>query len=250
MKIRKKIHWRSCAAMMAAILLSAACGGNKKETVVDDEPLAISTEKNMPGDSTLYGLACDGCTDSVIVILPNSGGNPDTIDIINAALHRQVYGKPRIGDKLAVIRNPEDPDEALMVVNMDNLKGNWCYLVMPQMRDISKMPKRLQRRMVAEMPDSEKQALLIPKEVGYQLKREYIVRPIGIVPHSTTTEDQSMVEYPKLPVYQEWRLFNGRIIFTAKHQGTRNDTADFVYLKEDSMVLRFSDRTQAFYRKK
>ena len=99
-------------------LLTVACSTKQEQAATDVAEDAISLKKNLPGDSALYGLACDGCTDSVLVFLPYSGGDPDTFDIINAFQQHHVYGRPRIGDELAVIVNPEDHDEALSVVNM------------------------------------------------------------------------------------------------------------------------------------
>lgn len=250
---------------MMVSLMAAACGGNsqKGDAETPDGNMAISTEKNAKGDSTLYGLACDGCTDSIIVLLPNSGGDPDTFDIINATLRRQVFGKARIGDKLAVTVNPEDSGEALKVIDLDVLKGSWCFKQMPKLRNISKMPKRLQRRILEEMSDSEKTALLVPREVGYQFKREYTVFPIGNIRHASTTDDQSMVEYTPIALYSEWRIFNGKIILKKAMPAMANagpdkqrkpreicDTADLVLLQADSLVLRFKDGDKSFYRKR
>ena len=135
-------------------LLTVACGTKEQPTAPDVADDAISLQKNLPGDSALYGLACDGCTDSVLVFLPYSGGDPDTFDIINAFQQHRIYGHPRIGDELAVIVNPADRDEALSVVNMEMLKGEWCYMVHPTLRTAESMQKRMQRRMIERMPDS------------------------------------------------------------------------------------------------
>ena len=74
---------RHSALLLLSGLMAAACGGEKKSegTALPDSD-AISMEQKVAGDSTLYGLACDGCTDSIVVILPNQGGDPDTFDII------------------------------------------------------------------------------------------------------------------------------------------------------------------------
>ena len=118
--------------------LMTACGSKRPK----DEPInAISMYKNMPGDSARYGLACDGCTDSVLVFLPYSGGDPDTFDIINARQEHRVFGRPHIGDALAVIVNPENRNEALCIINMGTLEGEWCYMVKPTLHTIDgKMP--------------------------------------------------------------------------------------------------------------
>ena len=47
---------------------------------------AIDVETQLKGDSTRYGLACDGCSDSVIVLLPNEGGDPVKFDIVTVRL--------------------------------------------------------------------------------------------------------------------------------------------------------------------
>ena len=38
--------------------------------------LPISMSKPAKGDKAIYGLACMGCTDSAVVMLPNQGGDP------------------------------------------------------------------------------------------------------------------------------------------------------------------------------
>ncbi len=63
----------------AAAVLTASCGSKQQQPNHDYADDAISLHKNLPGDSALYGLACDGCTDSVLVFLPYSGGDPDTL---------------------------------------------------------------------------------------------------------------------------------------------------------------------------
>ena len=74
--MKKALLFLPIAAFMTA------CGSKQpKEDKVPND--AISMYKSIPGDSALYGLACDGCTDSILVFLPYSGGDPDTFDIIN-----------------------------------------------------------------------------------------------------------------------------------------------------------------------
>ena len=84
----------------------SACGGkgsNIKEENVPADSMAYSIVKKAKGDSTLYGLACDGCTDSVVVFLPYEGGDPVTYEIIDALRMGKVFGRPKIGDRLALI---------------------------------------------------------------------------------------------------------------------------------------------------
>ena len=237
--------------------LSSACGNKHPQPVSDVQSDAISLQKNVPGDSALYGLACDGCTDSILVFLPYSGGDPDTFDIINAFQQRRIYGRPHIGDELAVILSPEDHYEAYTVINMEELKGTWCYMVSPTMRTIDNMPRRMQRRMMERMPDSLKQLMLTPREYSLRLKRDNTVQARGGVYRQTTTDDMSPVEYPTIKRYTEWHLFNGRLIlkadtiagFSQEGEVPSVDTVDIQLLFNDSLILRFPDHTQSYYRK-
>ena len=243
--------------IFASMLLMIACGSNQQPTVTDVADDAISLRKNLPGDSALYGLACDGCTDSVLVFLPYSGGDPDTFDIINAFLQHRIYGRPRIGDELAVTVNPEDRDEALSVVNMEMLKGEWCYQVLPQLRTLESMHKRMQRRMIERMPDSLRQLMMTPREYSLRLKRDYTASARGGMRRRTTTDDMSPVEYPSIKRYTDWHFFNGQLILKAdtvpgfSQEGDLPDidTVQIRLLTADSLILEFSDHTQEYYRK-
>ena len=99
---------KTILTIASALLLLAACG---KKEAPQAEKATDNYLKRQPGDSTLYGLACDGTTDSLLVLLPYTGADPDTFDIINASQQKQIFGKPFIGDELAVILNPEDKAE-------------------------------------------------------------------------------------------------------------------------------------------
>lgn len=250
-----RFHASYIALAFLTALSMLSCGGNAGGTDKNSDSIDVVTR--VAGDSTIYGLACDGCTDSVVVFLNSAGGDPDTFDIIDARMQHQIFGKPRIGDRLALMINPEDSGEAVRVIDIDDLQGSWCYLATPKMRDIATLPKRVQRRMMANMPDSLKQQLLVPREFGFQLKRSWTARPIGFTMGSTTTEDQSPVEYPPVKLYTEWRIYNGRLILTQEtlegmdsgKSVKENDTADIVMLMPDTLVLRFADGERGYYRK-
>lgn len=238
---------------MAAVL-TTGCGSRQQETNVED--MAISTHKNVPGDSALYGLACDGCTDSMLVVLPLAGGDPDTFDIINARLQRQIYGIPHIGDQLAVIINPVDSDEALTVINLEALKGDWCYQVTPTLRHPEQMSSRIQRRLRNLIPDSVLQEQMKPKEYHLRLKRDQTAMAYG-GPRQRTTDNMGPVEFPPVKHYTQWHLFNGRLILKADtikgfttQKEPETDTVAIRLLMKDSLVLEFPDHTQAYYRKR
>ena len=235
----------------AIIATMSACGGKTSKgadmDVSAEDSMAYSIYNKEKGDSTLYGLPCDGCTDSVVVFLPYEGGDPVRYEIIDARHNGRVYGRPKIGDRLAININPMDKDEALQVIDLEDLKGSWCNTFMPKFRDLDKMPKRLQRRMMTDMPDSIKQKFLVPKEFGFEIKGTNTVLPIGMIMRVETSDDMSPVEYPKQKIYREWRIYNGQLLLETKKQGI--DTADIVLLRPDTLVLRFKDKTQGYYRK-
>jgi hypothetical protein len=232
---------------MAITALVAACGSKPQKN--DNKPNnAIAIYESLPGDSALYGLACDGCTDSVLVFLPYSGGDPDTFDIIECRQQRRMLGRPHIGDAMAVIVNPENRSEALWVINMGSLIGEWCYIVEPTLRTIDgKTPP---------LPDSIKKKILIPVEYSLKLKTDNTASMMGHMKRNGNT--QSLAVYPDVHRYSEWRLFNGRLIlhadtiagFTKEGEEPVTDTADIVMLMRDSLILHIGDKEQSYYRKK
>ena len=201
------------------------------------------------GDSMLYGLSCDGTSDSVIVLWL-FGGDPVTYNIIDAHREGRVIGKPAIGDWVGIMVNPEDTTEATMVINLDALKATWTYPVMPVMKDLQHMSKRMQRRMMENMPDSVRNTYFVPREYGFTLKRSHQAQAVGRVMRSSSLEDDSPVEYPEVKNYSQWYMYNGRLILVSglrrmiatnaekdKKQKPVLDTLDFVYMDEDSLIL-------------
>ncbi len=241
-------------ALMLTMLIVAACS-SKKDSGKTEEGDLISVEPSQPGDSTVYGLACDGCNDTILVFLPRQGGDPDTFNILNASKSRQVFGRPMIGDLVAVLTNRENPKVADMVINIEQLKGKWCYMVEPKLREIAGMPlSRLQGEQREEM-DSMLREMLQPREFGVEIKSDYTARPIGMI-RSMTSDEESPVVYPPLKRYREWRIFNGRLILSEGARDslgnitvTNTDTAQLVLLHRDTLVLRFEEGVQGYYRK-
>ncbi len=249
--MRNIIHFICFAA-----LLFAACGTQTGTNTSTDSD-SIATDQRLPGDSTLYGLACDGCTDSILVFLPYSGGDPDTFDIIDAFQQHRIYGRVHIGDELGIITNPDNPRQAQMVVNMESLKGTWCYMVIPTLRhSIDSTGKNVAQRFPAGMPDSIREKLFVPREYSLRLKRDNSASTRG--DRHQQTNSMSIVEYPAIRHYTEWHLWNGRIILkadtiggiTADNEQPVSDTVDIRLLMRDSLILRFADHEQSYYRKK
>lgn len=244
---------------MAAMIISAvSCGGK-----TDEKHPADSTAKNdrLQGDSCVYGLACDGCTDSILVLLPEDASDLIRYEIIDARHSGKVFGHPKIGDRIALLIDTEDSLVAELVVDMEQLKGTWCYIVKPQMRALENMSKRLQKRMERDMPDSVKSKLMVPREVGFTLSSHYTAHPVGMAMAENSLKNDSPVVYPEVKVYSEWHIWNGQLVLafqqdkpneSSKQPMTaRNDTATILFLGPDTLSLGFSDGTQqGYYRKK
>ncbi len=244
-------------SILLITILMVACGPQKKSSPDEKTSEAISLQENVPGDSTHYGLACDGCTDSIIVFLPYSGNGLDTFDIIRAHQQHRIYGRPRIGDEMAIIVNPNDTDEAVMAINMEELRGIWCYMVNPTLRTPEHMQKHMQRRMIELMPDSVKKQMMTPREYSLRFKRDYTVQAKG-ARRQQTSDDMSPVEYPTIKYYTEWHMYNGRIVLKAdtiagfSKEGDKPtiDTVEIELLAKDTLVLKFPTHVQGYYRSK
>lgn len=246
-------------AVAMTTALTIGCGGNNTDKQGSANDSVVTT---LPGDSTIYGLACDGCTDTILVLLRDVTQNPDTFDILDASRNQLVFGHPRIGDQMAVVLAAPDSSAndqkpvARMVVDIDKILGSWCYMVTPKLRKRADVDKQMEQEFLKKMPDSTLQRLLQPREHGFMLKNEHQAQPIGMIRTGNTTDDRSPVEYPILKRYREWYLYNGHIILNetrrdslGEQQLLSSDTADFVLLRRDSLVLRFSDGERSYYRK-
>ena len=92
-----KIHFSIVCLCLTALI---ALGGCKKSTEKIDDQTDVMMTDDAPvvkGDSMLYGLSCDGTSDSVVVIWPFYG-DPITLNCIDAKENGRVIGKPEIGD--------------------------------------------------------------------------------------------------------------------------------------------------------
>ena len=234
-------------------MLTIACG--KTDSSLSRQAQAHTDNQRSPGDSTVYALACEGCSDTLLVVLSNLEGSPDTLSILNATQTRKIFGHPRTGDELAIVINGEDSTVADMVVNLQQLKQTWCYQVTPTLRRRAGFTEEQRQRFLTLMPDSIKQRLMQPREYGFKISGNHAVRAIGL-PRNDRSEN-SPVEYPKMKRYRQWRIWNGRLILSTtardslgRHQVAESDTAEFVMMRRDTLELRFSDgHQQRYYRK-
>lgn len=241
------------------LMLFVACG-KTDEKPEEDSMDVVSQSYEAMGDSMLYGLACDGCTDTTLVLLPDSGGDPVTYSIVRARSEKKFFGRPQIGDKMAVMVNPDDSTELLVVINLDQVMGTWYYEQLPVLRRRAHIDSAEVQQM--EFTEEEKahfdsllSTLMIPREYAYTFKRDFTMRTEGGPPRTTSLDRDLPVVYPPMTRYMEWHIFNGKIILTyggMKIAGMKdsleltNDTAEFVLLRSDTMALRFRDHVQGF----
>lgn len=250
-------------AVWGLAALMAACMQKTTEEPPLPEPSSegkLNREQLLEGDSTIYGLACEGCNDSVVILLPGDGSDPVTYNIIDAHRHNRVMGRLKVGDWIGLMRNPNDTTVADFVLNLDELKGTWCYVVMPKWRDASNMTPQAQALLNEKMPDSVKKELFVPREYGFSLKRQWTAQSVGYV-RKSPLEDQSPVVYPRLLYFTEWHILNCRLVMTSREyqrkensdeselSGYRNDTCDIVLLAGDSLVLASDGESRGYYRR-
>ncbi|MDO4932433.1 MAG: hypothetical protein Q4E63_07320 [Prevotellaceae bacterium] len=241
------------------VALAALWGcGHRSNGADGGETIPVEKEFVVKNDSMLYGLVCDGTSDSVVVLWPFHG-DPVAYSCVEARQDGRIIGKPEIGDWTGVMVNPEDTTEVTMVVDLDQLKGTWTYTVMPVMKDLQNMSKRMQRRMMANVPDSVKETFFVPREYGFTLKRGHKAEAVGRVMRRNTLEDDSPVVYPEVKRYRQWHMSNGRLLLVSGagtlHDGASQtvsyvvDTLDLVYMDNDSLVLEADGVRCGFHRK-
>lgn len=239
--------------IMASFAVSC---GNKTVNNGSQNDSVVQKEKNK-GDSTLYGLACEGCTDSVLVFLSFDGGDPVTFDIIEASKKKRIIGKPETGDWVGVVLDSVDKKKACMVIDLDQLKGTWVYMAMPKLRE--KKGNSTNVYVDKQEEDSILKTLMVPREQGFALKRNNVAEPVGFGFRSGSGNDSPVV-YPEVRLYTDWSIFNGRLVLSGKTGNAAatkgnapmkavNDTAEFVFMMKDSLQLRFKDGVKGYYRK-
>lgn len=242
-----------------ALTMASCHRGTKQPKQKTTLPISLSTPAK--GDKAIYGLACMGCTDTTVVLLPNGGGDPVKYNILDAHRNHQVFGNIEIGDWICVLpcADKNDSNGADLVIDLDKLKATWTYLVMPHLRDVSHLSKRQQARILANMPDSIVETYMIPREYGFTLRRMSEVRSVGHIMQNSSVEDDSPVEYPPVPQYTEWHAFNGKLLMVKGkreingvvfNKKTTIDTLSLVYFDNDSLVLRDSRGNIQSYQRK
>lgn len=247
------------AASSTLFLIALLCMGCDSGTIshhAASEP-QDSLSLTMEGDSTLYGLACDGCNDTILIFLPlsDTSRNPDTFNVLNANRQHRVFGYPKVGDRVAIMPNAEDSTVADVVVNMEDIIGAWCYEAKPFLRKRADMSGLSQRQIMNRLSDSLQQLLSVTHEQGIQLNGDNTARPIGTF-RPKQDDEEDLIGYPTMKRYRQWRLYNGKLLLTTtvpdslgQEHATGTDTVGLVFLEHDSIALLFNDTIQGFYRK-
>lgn len=242
---------------VVAALAVAGCGGNKKGQ--DNDKTQAVKDVRLPGDSTFYGLACDGCTDSVLVVLPSDDSDPITFNIIEAMRNHRVFGRPKIGDQMAVVINKHNKHKADLVIDIEELKGTWVYLSMPQMRKRGPMGRPMGPQKPDPERDSTMKAMMVPIEQGFKIKKNNQMEPVGLQYNITNLDGDNPLEYPQVKYYKEWNILNGKLVLTEgtieigsrkrKKARPARDTVDIVLMMKDSLQLNFKNGIKSYYRK-
>ena len=237
------------------MLMAALTTGCAEKKAADNADMP-ATER-AEGDNTIYGLACDGCNDTIIVFLTldYDGSDPDTLNVLEASRRHQVFGQIHIGDKLAIVPNVQDSTLADMVIVIQDLMGEWGRLVLPTLRERADMEGLSQRQKENSLPDSIRELLSIPLEYTFVIKPDNMCYALGSQ-RAHTTDEVLPVEYPVQKRYHEWRIYNGHFLFTevgldslGNNVALGTDTTDLLYLTPDSLVLRFPEGIHSFYKK-
>lgn len=233
-------------------MLVVACSQQQKSTISKRQAAATTDE------DTFYGLVCEGSNDTIVIFLqePYDGSNPDTLDILEASKAQQVFGSLRIGDRIAIIRDSFDTKKAARIIVTQDLLGQWCYKVKPTLKRRAGEYNPLGEGSMDIEADSLRKLLEEEREYGFALKIDSVVLPAGTRPNTTADSEESPVEYPKAKRYRQWLIHNGLLLLTettldslGNNVPLSTDTAELVMLSADSLVLRFPDKEQSYYRK-
>jgi hypothetical protein len=242
--------------LLLVLGLMASCSSKQSESVtgISESDSLIGT---LEGDSTVYGLVCDGFTDTILVFLPidNIRVDPDTFNILNAMRRHRVFGQLKVGDNIAVVRNSQDTTIADYVIDMDDLQNTWCYQELPTLHERADMVGKTEKQKINNLPDSIRELLSVAREYVLQLKADQTVMAKG---NFAFQEDENrLVDYPRIKHYGHWNLFNGKLLLSELAFDSLGnafvasiDTTELLLLKRDTLILRFKDTQRHYYPKK
>ena len=257
-------------ALVVVLLMAVGCGRSDNGDVRSVQtPLTEGNPLAAPGDSTIYALTAAGSSDSILVFLrlPYRGADPDTVDILDALQSRQVFGRPEVGDNVAIVLGdavadsiaecaadsitdslmvePQKYARARCVIVTEKLAGQWCYEVTPRLR-----------RRLGEGPLPSRLQKMLEEKREYSMMLKLSGEMFSMGGRARQTEEQSPVVWPRAKNYGRWAIYNGRLVLSEVKRDTAgtvtvigSDTADFVRLRRDTLILRFSDGERKYYRK-
>lgn len=237
-----------------------SCKPQAADTSNINDPFA--GDYRMAGDSTVYGLACKGSSDDAILLLPADGSDPVRYDIVSATRKNKVLGSVNTGDRIALVPNKKRANVADMVINLDELRGVWCYMVMPRMRQDGHEQEQARGRAKDSMADSLSLSLLVPLEYGFWLKSQGEAASVGYIRELNALADESPVTYPSLDYFVKWQIWNGKFVMASGrpkydkdntvdgYTDIKYDTCSIDFLSHDSLALTDRNGTRCYYRKK
>lgn len=237
-----------------------SCKPQAADTSNINDPFA--GDYRMAGDSTVYGLACKGSSDDAILLLPADGSDPVRYDIVSATRKNKVLGSVNTGDRIALVPNKKRANVADMVINLDELRGVWCYMVMPRMRQDGHEQEQARGRAKDSMADSLSLSLLVPLEYGFWLKSQGEAASVGYIRELNALADESPVAYPSLDYFVKWQIWNGKFVMASGrpkydkdntvdgYTDIKYDTCSIDFLSHDSLALTDRNGTRCYYRKK
>ena len=248
----------SIYTIFLSLFIMIACGKQEKK------PETVTAKKNdiEIKDGMIYGLACEGCNDTFVVMIPtdNLEGKPMKLNVLHAFKKRKVIGKLEPGDWCAVMLNEKDKTVADIVINMDLIKGKWVHQVMPEEKENARA------MIMLEDPDANVdsiiQSYMQPVERGFQLMRRGRAATVGT--NFLGNDDNPYVSYPAGSNYASWKVAFGQIIFSEAdsiidpndpnmlrkiaNTSCERDTCDLVMLLKDSLQISYKGKISSYYR--
>ena len=237
-----------------------SCKPQAADTSNINDPFA--GDYRMAGDSTVYGLACKGSSDDAILLLPADGSDPVRYDIVSATRKNKVLGSVNTGDRIALVPNKKRANVADMVINLDELRGVWCYMVMPRMRQDGHEQEQARGRAKDSMADSLSLSLLVPLEYGFWLKSQGEAASVGYIRELNALADGNPVTDPALDYFVKWQIWNGKFVMASGrpkydkdntvegYTDIKYDTCSIDFLSHDSLALTDRNGTRGYHRKK
>lgn len=231
----------ACMMVSTAMLFLTACTSHPTPEI----PTEVEQGRS------INALVCEGSNDTLLIYLntPYDGSDPDTLNVLWAWNNHRIYGIPNVGDNVVVLRNDSDSTSADAVIVTEDLMGRWAFEAYPSLRKMAGMPAD-----TSLLPDTLKQQLKVSREYSINFKKDHTMLSLGGRRRSRTEE--MPIEYPQMKQYTEWKLADDRLLLyvsavdsTGEINVTGVDTASFVMLRSDTLVLIVNGEKRGFSKK-